>query len=111
MIKRKKNIFDPEIEGAVGSRNSPRRHRRNQNSEAKRIIDDAYAKIMKKPVRLHKKALQKLDVCPGIKEKLYTYSNQAMNNMQHRYLTTAEDEMAKKFRNLVDNEEERLKNK
>ena len=42
---------------------------------------------------------------------LHSYFNQGLHNMTNRYLTTVEDEMAKKFRDFVDSSEQHGLNK
>ncbi len=110
--KKSPNIFHPVKHSAVASKNSLAQEGRDQNLEFKRTIDDSTKKIVDDALhKLPKEALEKLDVMSGVKEKLYNYVNQGFSNMLSRYLTTAEDEMGKKFRDFVDKEENRLANK
>lgn len=99
----------PEDSGAIGSRNSPNRDGRNEYVESQRIIDEEVDKILNHlESKLPPEVLEKLHVAGSVKEILHNYFNQGFHNMYNRYLVSVEDEMSKKFRDLVDNEE--LKN-
>jgi len=105
------NIFHPNRHSAVGSKNSILQEGRNQNLEFENVIADGVNKIVENVIRkLPEDALIKLDVMGGIKEKLYNYVNSSMNSMFNRYLTTVEDEMAKKVRDFIDREEIKASN-
>jgi len=100
------NVFHPEKPSAVGSRNSLAQEYRGQQEEANRLLEEETNKVINHlTARMPKAALESLDVMGGIKEKLYNYFNQNFQNMFNRYMVTAEDEMVKKLRNLVDKEE------
>ncbi|MGQ9631917.1 MAG: cytoplasmic filament protein CfpA [bacterium] len=102
------NIVHPEKPSAVGSRNSLFRDGRDERAEAKLIIDEEVDKILNTmQTKLPPEVLEKLDVMGTIKEKLFNYINQSYQNMFNRYLTTMEDEMVKKVRELVGREEMR----
>jgi hypothetical protein len=110
--KKSPNIFHPVKHSAVGSKNSLLQEGRDQDLEFKRTVDDATHKVVEKAIhKLPASALERLDVMSGVKEKLYNYVNQNFVNMVNRYMVTAEDEMAKKYRDMVDKEENRLANK
>lgn len=47
----------------------------------------------------------------NVKDKLHNYYNQNLQNMQNRYLVTIEDELLKKYHDLVDREEFKQLNK
>jgi len=100
------NVIHPEMASAVGSRNSLNRHTRDEYAEARLVVDEEVDKILN---HLHSKlppeVLNRLEVMGGLKDKLHTYYNQNLQNMLNRYLTTVEDEMGKKVRDLVDEEE------
>jgi len=100
------NVFHPEKPSAVGSRNSLAQEYRGQQDEINRLLEEETNKIIHHlTARLPKDALENLDIMGGIREKLYNYFNQNFQNMFNRYMVTAEDEMVKKIRNLVDKEE------
>lgn len=102
------NYIHPEKASAVGSRNSINRDDRNEYEEAQVIIDEQIDKIINHiSAKLPPEVLEKIHVGGTVKEVLHSYLNQGYQNMFNRYLVTAEDEMAKKFRNLVDKEEAR----
>jgi hypothetical protein len=106
------NIFHPTKHGAVGSRNSFAQNGREQNVELKRFVNETVDKVMNSVInKLPEPALKQLDVMGGIKEKLYNYINTSYQNMFNRYLTTVEDEMAKKLRDFIDREETKASNK
>jgi len=100
------NIIHPEIPSAVGSRNSLNRHSRDEYSEARLLVDEEVDKILNHlHAKLPPEVTNRLDVMGGLKPKLHTFYNQSLQNMLNRYLTTVEDEMGKKVRDLVDMEE------
>ena len=102
------NYIHPEKASAVGSRNSINRDDRNEYEEAQLIIDEQTDKIINHiSAKLPPEVLEKIHVGGTVKEVLHSYLNQGYQNMFNRYLVTAEDEMAKKFRNLIDKEEAR----
>ncbi|MDT8445980.1 MAG: cytoplasmic filament protein CfpA [bacterium] len=102
------NYVHPEKPSAVGSRNSLNRTDRNEYEEAKQVIDEEVDKIINHiHAKLPPEVLERLDVMGSIKSKLHNYFNQDFQNMLNRYIVTMEDEMAKKFRDLVDKEENR----
>jgi len=106
------NYVHPEKASAVGSRNSLNRENRNEYEEAKQIIDEEVDKIINHiHAKLPPEVLERLDVMGSIKSKLHNYFNQDFQNMLNRYIVTMEDEMAKKFRDLVDKEENRALSK
>lgn len=106
------NVIHPEKPSAVGSRNSLNRDSRNEYEESKLLIDEEVDKVLN---HIHSKlppeVLEKLDVMGSVKSKLHNYFNQSFQNMYNRYLTTMEDEMGKKVRDLVDKEEYRSLNR
>ncbi|HUJ73410.1 MAG TPA: cytoplasmic filament protein CfpA, partial [bacterium] len=57
--------------------------------------------------KLPPEVMSRAEVRGTIKPKLHAYFNQNMQNMLNRYLTTVEDEVGKKVRDLVDVEEMR----
>ena len=100
------NVVHPEIPSAVGSRNSLNRHSRDEYSEARVLVDEEVDKILNHlHAKLPPEVSNRLEVMGGIKGKLHTYYSQNLQNMLNRYLTTVEDEMGKKVRDLVDMEE------
>ena len=102
------NIIHPETPSAVGSRNSLNRQNRDEYSEARLMIDEEVDKIINHiHAKLPPEVVSRLEVMGGMKSKLHTYFHQGMQNMLNRYLVTAEDEMGKKVRDLVDLEEMR----
>jgi hypothetical protein len=80
----------PETPSAVGSRNSLNRDGRDEYVEARLLIDEEVDKILN-----------------HIQSKLppEVLEDQSFQNMLNRYLTTAEDEMSKKVRDLIDKDE------
>ena len=111
-ILRGPNFVHPEKPSAVGSRNSAYRDERDEYNEAKHIIDEEVDKILNHiHAKLPPEVLEKLDVMGSIKSKLHNYFNQDFQNMLNRYIVTMEDEMSKKFRDLVDKEETRVLNR
>ncbi len=102
------NYVHPEVPSAVGSRNSLNRDRRDEYTESRLVIDEEVEKILNHiQSRLPPEVLDDLTVQGNIKSYLHDYFNQAMQNMVNRYLTTSEDEMSKKVRDLIDKEEHR----
>jgi hypothetical protein len=100
------NIIHPEIPSAVGSRNSLNRHERDEYAEARLMVDEEVDKILNHlHAKLPPEVTNRIEIMGGIKSKLHTYYNQNLQNMLNRYLTTVEDEMGKKVRDLVDMEE------
>jgi tetratricopeptide (TPR) repeat protein len=111
-ITRGPNVVHPEKPSAVGSRNSANRNNRDEYKEAKVVIDEEVDKILNHVhAKLPPEVLEKLDVMGSLKSKLHNYFNQDYQNMLNRYLVTMEDEMGKKFRDLVDKEEHRALNR
>lgn len=106
------NAVHPEQPSAVGSRNSMNRDGRDEYVEARAVIDEEVDKILNHITsKLPPEVLQDLSVMGNIKSHLHTYINQTFQNMSSRYLTTAEDELGKKLRNLIDKEEHRTLNR
>lgn len=106
------NVIHPEKPSAVGSRNSLNRDSRNEYEESKLLIDEEVDKVLNHiQAKLPPEVLEKLDVMGSIKSKLHNYFNQNFQNMYNRYLTTMEDELGKKVRDLVDKEEYRALNR
>ena len=100
------NVIHPEIPSAVGSRNSINRHNRDEYSEARLLVDEEVDKILNHiHAKLPPEVMSRADVMGTVKSKLHSYYNQSFQNMVNRYLTTVEDEMGKKVRDLVDLEE------
>ena len=99
-------IIHPEMDSAVGSRNSLARKGRIEYKESSLLIDEEIDRILNHiSSKLPPEVLNKVDVMNGVKEKLHNYYNMSFQNMLNRYLTTAEDEMAKKYRDLISMEE------
>jgi hypothetical protein len=108
MITHGPNLIHPETPSAVGSRNSLNRHNRDEYAESKLLVDEEVDKILNHlHARLPPEVLSRSDVSATVKSKLHSYFNQNMQNMLNRYLTTVEDELGKKVRDLVDLEEMR----
>ncbi|MDH4248822.1 MAG: cytoplasmic filament protein CfpA [Deltaproteobacteria bacterium] len=106
------NVIHPEKPSAVGSRNSLNRDNRNEYEESKLLIDEEVDKVLNHiHAKLPPEVLEKLDVMGSVKSKLHNYFNQNYQNMYNRYLTTMEDELGKKVRDLVDKEEYRSLNR
>ena len=83
-------VFHPEIESAVGSRNSLARKGRLEYKESSVLIDEEVDKILNHiSSKLPPEVLSKVDVMNGVKEKLHNYYNMSYQNMFNRYLTTA----------------------
>lgn len=111
-ISRGPNFVHPEKPSAVGSRNSLHRAGRNEEEEAKAIIDEEVDKILNHlHAKLPPEVLEKLDVMGSVKSKLHTYVNQDFQNMLNRYIVTMEDELSKKFRDMIDKEEAKALNR
>jgi hypothetical protein len=99
-------VFHPTKRSAVGSRNSLAQESRDQQAEVDRLLEEEIDKVMNHMTsKLPKEVLERLDVMGGVKEKLYNYFNQNIQNMMNRYMVTSEDELIKKARNFVDREE------
>lgn len=106
------NIIHPEKPSAVGSRNSLNRDNRNEYEESKLLIDEEVDKVLNHiHAQLPPEALENLDIMGSVKSKLHNYFNQNFQNMYNRYITTMEDELGKKVRDLVDKEEYRALNR
>ena len=106
------NLIHPEKPSAVGSRNSLNRDNRNEYEESKLLIDEEVDKVLNHiHAKLPPEVLERLDVMGSIKSKLHNYFNQNFQNMYNRYITTMEDELGKKVRDLVDKEEYRALNR
>jgi len=100
------NMVHPEQASAVGSRNSLNRDGRDEYAESGLVIDEEVDKILNHvQARLPPEVLQELSVMGNIKSNLHSYFNQSFQNMLNRYLTTVEDEMGKKVRDLLDKDE------
>jgi hypothetical protein len=99
-------VFHPTKRSAVGSRNSLAQESRDQQAEVDRLLEEEIDKVMNHiSTKLPKEVLERLDVMGGLKEKLYNYFNQNIQNMMNRYMVTSEDELVKKTRNFIDREE------
>ncbi|MCL2473184.1 MAG: cytochrome C oxidase subunit II, partial [Treponema sp.] len=100
------NVFHPEKPSAVGSRNSLAQEYRDQQAEVNQLLEEETNKVVHHlSAKLPKDVLERLDVMGGLKEKVYNYFNQNFQNMFNRYMVTTEDEMVKKVRNFIDQEE------
>ena len=100
------DIIHPEVESAVGSRNSLAREGRNEDEESRLLASEEVDKILNHiSSKLPPEVLSKVDIMNGVKEKLHNYYNISYQNMYNRYITTVEDELAKKYRSLVASEE------
>ncbi|PCI29767.1 MAG: cytochrome C oxidase subunit II [SAR324 cluster bacterium] len=100
------SFVHPEKASAIGSRNSMHRQNRDENEESRQVIDEEVDKILRHvSAKLPPEVLEKLHVGGNVKEILHNYYNQNFQNMLNRYLVTVEDEMSKKFHNIVDEEE------
>jgi len=96
----------PETPSAIGSRNSLYRDDRNEYAESQLLVDEEVDKILNHvSSKLPPEVLSKLDVMGGIKSKLHNYYNQNLQNMLNRYLVTVEDELAGRYRDVIDREE------
>ncbi|MDH4120921.1 MAG: cytoplasmic filament protein CfpA [Deltaproteobacteria bacterium] len=108
MVKHGPNVIHPETPSAVGSRNSLFRDSRDEYSESRLVVDEEVDKILNHiHAKLPPEVASRLEVMGSVKSKLHTYYNQSMQNMSNRYLTTLEDELGKKVRNMIDTEEMR----
>ncbi|MCZ6843686.1 MAG: cytoplasmic filament protein CfpA [SAR324 cluster bacterium] len=106
------NLLHPETPSAVGSRNSLNRHNRDEYAEARLLVDEEVDKILNHiHAKLPPEVAMRMEVMAGLKSKLHSYFNQSLQNMSNRYLTTVEDELGKKLRDLVDVEENRSLNR
>lgn len=104
------NFIHPEASSAVGSRNSVHRDGRDEYKESKLIIDEEVDKVLNHvTTKLPPEVLEKLHVGGNVKEVLHNYYNQGLQNMFNRYLVTTEDELGKKFRDMVDEQEHQNK--
>jgi hypothetical protein len=100
------NLVHPETPSAVGSRNSLNRDGRDEYVEGRVVLDEEVDKIMNHiSAKLPPEVLQDLSVMGNIKSYLHSYYNSSFQNMLNRYLTTAEDELGKKVRDLIDKDE------
>ncbi|MBT4267271.1 MAG: cytochrome C oxidase subunit II [Deltaproteobacteria bacterium] len=105
-------VVHPEIPSAIGSRNSLNRDGRNEYQESALLIDEEVDKLLNHiSAKLPPEVLDKLDIGGNVKDKLHNYYNQNLQNMQNRYLVTIEDELLKKYHDLVDREETKQLNK
>jgi len=106
LIRHGPNVIHPETESAVGSRNSLIRDGRDEYAEARLMVDEAVDKVLNHiHAKLPPEVLSRVEVMGSIKSKLHTYFNQNYQNMQNRFLTTMEDELGKKVRDMIDLEE------
>ncbi|MFH2130057.1 MAG: cytoplasmic filament protein CfpA [bacterium] len=111
-IIRGPKVVHPEKPSAIGSRNSLNRDGRNEYQEAELLIDEEVDKLLNHiTAKLPPEVLNRLDIMGSIKDKLHNYYNQNLQNMQNRYLVTVEDELLKKYHDLVDREEFKQLNK
>lgn len=100
------NQIHPETPSAVGSRNSLNRDGRDEYVESRLLLDEEVDKIMNHiQSKLPPEVLQDLTVTGNLKSYLHTYYNSSFQNMLNRYLTTAEDELGKKVRDMIDKDE------
>jgi hypothetical protein len=105
-------MVHPEEPSAVGSRNSLNRDGRDEYAESRMIIDEEVDKILNHiQGKLPPEVLQELNVMGNIKSSLHSYFNQSFQNMINRYLTTVEDELTKKVRDLIDKQEHKTLNR
>jgi len=110
--KKGPNALHPETASAVGSRNSLNRDGRDEYVESRLIVDEEVDKIMNHiQSKLPPEVLQDLTIMGNIKSYMHTYYNSAFQNMLNRYLTTAEDELGKKVRDLIDKDENQTLNR
>jgi hypothetical protein len=106
------NAVHPETPSAVGSRNSLNRDGRDEYVESRLVVDEEVDKIMNHiQAKLPPEVLQDLSVMGNIKSYLHNYYSSSLQNMLNRYLTTAEDEMGKKVRDMIDKEEHHTLNR
>jgi len=100
------NAVHPETPSAVGSRNSMNRDGRDEYVESRLVIDEEVDKMLNHiQSKLPPEVLEDVSVQANVKSYLHTYFNQSLQNMLNRYLTTVEDEMAKKVRDMIDKDE------
>jgi len=100
------DMIHPEQAGAVGSRNSIFRDGRNEYAESKLVIDEEVDKVLNHiTTKLPPEVLEKLHVGGTVKDVLHNYYNQGLQNMFNRYLVSVEDELGKKFNDMVDQDE------
>ena len=80
-------IVHPEIESAVGSRNSLARKGRLEYKESSLLIDEEVDKILNHiSSKLPPEVLNKVDVMNGVKEKLHNYYNLSLEIRRGVYL-------------------------
>ncbi|MDH4120918.1 MAG: cytoplasmic filament protein CfpA [Deltaproteobacteria bacterium] len=105
-------MVHPEAPSAVGSRNSLNRDGRNEYNEGQMMIDEEVDKLINHvQEKLPPEVLQELNVMGNVKSHLHNYFNQSYQNMLNRYLVTAEDELSKKIRDMLDKEENKALNR
>ncbi|HUJ77328.1 MAG TPA: cytoplasmic filament protein CfpA, partial [bacterium] len=76
------------------------------------MVDEEVDKILNHiQSKLPPEVLQDLNVMGNMKSYLHTYYNTTFQNMINRYLTTAEDELGKKLRDMIDKEEHQALNR
>ncbi|MDH5752436.1 MAG: cytoplasmic filament protein CfpA [Deltaproteobacteria bacterium] len=106
------NQVHPETPSAVGSRNSTNRDGRDEYVESRMVIDEEIDKILNHvESKLPPEVLEDITVQGNVKSHLHKYFNQTLQNMLSRYLSTTEDEMAKKVRDLIDKDEHKTLNR
>ena len=100
------DLVHPEVASAVGSRNSANRGDRVEHKESALVVDEGVDKVLNHiSSKLPPEVLSKVDIMSNIKEKLHNYYNMSYQNMLGRYITTVEDELAKKYRDFISLEE------
>jgi len=100
------NKIDPVLPSAVSSRTSLMWEGRDKGTEAKKIVDDAAARVSKYvQTKLPPEIAKDVDIMASLEDKIYNYVNQSYVNMFNRYQLTVEDEMVKKVRDFIDKEE------
>ena len=105
-LRKGPNLVNPETASAIGSRNSRNRTGRNEYKESQIIVEEEVDKVLNHiQAKLPPEVLEKLDILGGVKPKLHNYFNQNTQNMLNRYLVTVEDELGKKYRDLIDKDE------
>jgi hypothetical protein len=111
-FKKGPNAVHPETASAVGSRNSLNRDGRDEYVESRLIVDEEVDKIINHiQSKLPPEVLADLTIMGNIKSYLHSYYNASYQNMLNRYLTTAEDELAKKVRDMIDKDENQTLNR
>src|SRR5579863_9376381 len=111
-FKKGPSAIHPELASAVGSRNSLNRDGRDQYVESRLLVDEEVDKLMNHiQSKLPPEVLQDLTVMGNVKSDLHSYYNTSFQNMVNRYLTTAEDELGKKVRDMIDKEENQTLNR